>query len=126
MSYTPTTHWDRPPTDREMDSFYGKDRASIFYRDLIRETITETVRTVSPAVLSLPYVKYSSLNDTAPKIAAYPFSEVVADYGVDDLPLAALMAVLAGSDCPLVAAYRAALAERFEDAQADELEGFAA
>ena len=119
--YAPTTMWDRPPTDKELNSYYGKDKPS-HYRDLIRETITETVRSVNPAVLSLPYVKYASCNDTAPKIAAYPFAEVVTDYGADEVPLAALMAVIARSDCPLVAAYREALAARFEDAQADELE----
>jgi hypothetical protein len=124
--YTPTTHWDRPPTDKELNAHYGTDRCGAFYRNLIRETITETVRTVNPAVLSLPYVKYASCNDTAPKIAAYPFAEVVTDYGTDAVPLAALMAVIAGSDCPLVAAYREALSDSYEDAKADELGEFAA
>lgn len=120
--YTPTTAWDRPPTDRELESFYGKDKAHEVH-DLIIETITETVRKVSIKALSVPYVKYSSI-DSFGKIAPYPLSEVIEDYGTEPKCMDALIAVIEKSDCPLVAAWRMAIAERFADSHADDVEEF--
>ena len=55
-------------------------------------------------------------------IEAYQLLEVVKDYGTEPKPLQALMAVLAGSDCPLVAKWREAMAQAFADANADEVD----
>lgn len=115
----PTTIWDRPATDRELNAFYGKDKPTRIHDEII-ETLTKTIRTVSASKLGLPYVKTDPNFST--KIAMYPVSEVLCDYGTDTRPLKALLAVLEQSDCPLVCAYRLALAERYADAWADEVE----
>ena len=115
----PTTQWDRPPTDKELNAYYGKDK-STEVRDLIIEKITSTVRTVSHKALSVPYAKHNSNGGAV--IAPYSLKEVVTDYGTDPEPLKALLAVLEGSDCPLVAAWRMAMAERFAYSNADEVE----
>ena len=120
---TPTTQWDMPPTDKELNGYYGKDKSTKVRVEMI-ETITQTLRKVSSMNIGLQYVKYES-NGSA-RIAIYPLCEVVTDYGADPKPLAALMAVLEKSDCPLVQAYRVALAERYADAWADDVEEFAA
>ena len=114
----PTTAWDRPPTDQELTSFYGKDKPRAV-ADLIVDTITKTVRTVPYQVLSVPYVKHTA---TSASIASYPLVEVFSDYGTEPKLMAALMAVIEKSDCPLVAAYRLAVAERFAEANAEEVE----
>lgn len=115
----PTTAWDRPPTDKELNAYFGKDKPRAV-ADLIIDTITKTVRTVPYQVLSVPYVKNS--RDGSAVIAAYPLAEVFSDYGTEPKLMAALMAVIEKSDCPFVAAYRLAVAERFADANADEVE----
>ena len=117
--YTPTTAWDRAPTDKELNGYYGKPK-STDTRDLIIETITETVRKVSHKALSVPYVKNNANGTCA--VSAYPMVEVVTDYGTEPKPLQALMAVLEGSNCPLVAKWREAMAERYADANADEVD----
>ncbi len=117
--FTPTTAWDRIPTDKELSSFYGKDKPHAVAQ-LIVDTITNTVRTTSSQVLSVPYVTYRDGN--GPKVMPYPLTEVFSDYGTEPKLMAALMAVIEKSDCPLVAAYRLAVAERFADANADEVE----
>lgn len=86
---------------------------------LIVETITETVRNVSHKALSVPYVKYSA---NAPKVMPYPLAEVVADYVTETKPMDALMTLIEKSDCPYVAALRLAIAERFADVNAEEVE----
>jgi hypothetical protein len=118
--FTPTTAWDRAPTDAELNAYYGKPKSSKV-SDLIIETITNTVRNVSHKSLSVPYVTYRNL-DAVPKVMPYPLVEVFSDYGAEPKLMAALMAVIEKSDCPLVAAYRLAVAERFADAHADEVE----
>lgn len=124
--YTPTTMWDRPPTDKELNSYYGKDRDNTV-RDNMIEALTVTIRTVPVEQIGLQYVTYQgSIGTATAKLSAYPVSEVVTDYGTDKGPLQALLAVLAGSDCPLVAKYREALAERYVDANADEVDEFLA
>lgn len=117
--HTPTTAWDRGPTDKELASFYGKDKPHAV-TDLIVDTITKAVRTVPYQVLSVPYVKHN--RDGSAVIAAYPLVEVFSDYGTEPKLMAALMAVIEKSDCPLVAVYRKAVAERFADSCADEVE----
>lgn len=110
---------EQPVTYRELDEMYGTPKTQTT-RDLIIETITKTVRKVSHKALSVPYVKNNANGTTA--IAAYPMVEVVTDYGTESKPLQALMAVLEGSDCPLVAKWREAMADRFADANADEVD----
>lgn len=120
---TPNTAWDRAPTDKELDNFYGSDKSRRVHEE-ITQTMTQTIRTVGHKALCLQYVKQEA--NRSPRIAAYPIAEVVTDYGTDPKPLAALLAVIEKSDCPLVAAYRLALAERYADAWADEVEEFTA
>lgn len=108
-----------PVTDKELDQFYGLDKPNTTRR-LIIETITQTVRKVDHRALSVPYVKHYA--DGIVKVAGYPMDDVVTDYGAEPKPLHALMAVLSGSDCPLVAAWREAMAERFAEANADEVD----
>ena len=110
---------EQPVTYRELDQMYGVPKTHTT-RDLIIETITKTVRKVSHKVLSVPYVKNNSNGSTS--IAAYQLVEVVTDYGTEPKPLQALMAVLEGSDCQLVAKWREAMAERYADANADEVD----
>ena len=110
-------------TNAELDSFYGVEKTHTT-RKLIAQTITETVRSIDHRALSLPYVK--NLPNGGQVIDAYQMLNVVQDYGTDPKPLAALLAVLEKSDCPLVAAYRMALAERYADAWADEVDEFTA
>ena len=108
-----------PVTSRELNSFYGVENTHDT-RKLIIETITQTVRNVDHRALSVPYVKNNRNGTQA--IDAYQLLEVVKDYGTDPKPLQALMAVLEGSDCPLVAKWREAMAERYADANADEVD----
>ncbi len=117
--HTPTTMWDRAPTDKELQGFWGKEKSTAVQDEII-ETLTQTIRTVPASKLGLPYVKSESGYRT--KLALYPITEVLSDYGTDKKPLEMLLAVLEKSDCPLVAAYRLALAERYADAWADDVE----
>lgn len=106
-------------TNKELDQFYGVEKKHTT-RNLIIETITQTVRKVDHRALSVPCVKNKANGTTA--IDAYQMAEVVTDYGTEPKPLQALLDVLRGSDCPLVAAWREAMAERFADANADEVD----
>ena len=119
----PTTAWDRNPTDKELENFYGKDKPHRVH-DEIMETLTETILTTSHKRLCVPYIKCSSHVGGPGKLAAYPLTEVVTDYGTDKGPLQALMEVLEASTCPLVAEYRTALAKRYSDSWADDVEAF--
>ena len=116
---TQTGSKKQPVTDRELDQFYSVNKTHIT-RDLIVETITKTVRTVDHRALSVPYVKNNA--NGSQSIDAYQLLEVVKDYGTEPKPLQALMAVLAGSDCPLVAKWREAMAQAFAEANADEVD----
>jgi hypothetical protein len=116
----PITMWDRPVTDKELDSYYGKEE-STEVRDEMIETITKTVLTVPVAKLGLPYV--STLSGLS-KLAMYPLAEVITDYSRHKAPEAALIALFEKSTCPLVAAYRQALADCFADHNALEVEEF--
>ena len=121
--YTPTTAWDRSPTDSELNRFYGTP-AKTEVRDSYFEVLTESIRKVPAKNLSLEYVSYRK-NETG-AIDQYPVSDIVVDYGTDSKPLEALLAVLEKSDCPLVQKYREAIAARFADSNADEMEEFKA
>lgn len=121
--YAPTTAWDRAPTDRELDSFYGKDKKTEV-RDSYFELLTETIRKVPAKNLALEFVSYR--HNGSGSVDQYPVTEIVVDYGTDSKPLEALLAVLEKSDCPLVQKYREAIAERFADSNADEMEEFKA
>jgi hypothetical protein len=119
--YTPTTMWDRPPTDKELEKFWGKEQKTEV-RDNYFEVLTETVRKVPAKNLSLPYVTHR--NNPLGSVESYPVVEILEDYLGYDKPLEALIAVFEKSNCPLVAKFREALAERFADANADEVEDF--
>jgi hypothetical protein len=122
MNYTPTTQWDRPPTDKELNAFYGKDKKTEFH-DLIIKTLTQTVRNVSHKALSVPYIGYTA--NPMGSVMPYEVLEVFTDYGTDKgATLEAFVAMIEKSDCPLVAAWRMAVAKRFSDQNADELEEF--
>lgn len=106
-------------TSIELDRFYEVEKTHAT-RALIFETITKTVRKVDHRALSVPYVKNNANGSSV--VAAYRINEVVTDYGTEPKPLQALLAVLCGSDCPLVAKWREAMAERYADANADEVD----
>ena len=106
-------------TDKELDAFYGVENTHDT-RKLIVQTITQTVRNVDHRALSVPYVKNNANGSSV--VAAYKMVEVVTDYGTEPKPLQALLDVLCGSDCPLVAKWREAMAERFADSNADEVD----
>ena len=74
----------------------------------INELFTKTVRKVPHKHLSAPFVSYAQ-NPTG-RIHTNPLAEVVADTCSRGKPLDALMAVMEKSDCPLVAAWREAMA----------------
>lgn len=112
-------HMDLPVELREFDQMYGVPK-TYSTRNLIIETITKTVRKVDHRALSVPYVKNNANGSSV--VAAYKMVEVVTDYGTEPKPLQALLDVLCGSDCPLVAKWREAMAERFADANADEVD----
>ena len=115
----PTTAWDRDPTDKELNAYYGKEK-STRVRDEIIETLTVTIRKVPHAKLCVPFVSFRGTDYGI--LRQSPITEVVTDHCTDKAPMAALMAVLESSDCPLVAAYREALATAYADAWADEVE----
>ena len=107
-----------PVTKQELEQMYGIDNPRRVHDEIV-ETLTKTVRTVSSAKLGLPYVKHG--NGTM-RIAMFPLAEVVTDYGAAPKPLAALMAIIEKSDCPLVAKWREAMAEHFADVNAEEVD----
>ena len=115
----PTTAWDRPATNAELNSHYGVKK-STRVRNEITETLTKTIRTVSHTKLGVPYVSYRGTDYGILRQSA--ITDVVNDHSADKAPLAALMAVMERSDCPLVGAYREALAKAYADAWADSVE----
>ena len=74
----------------------------------IKELFTKTVRKVSSKHLAVPFVSYR----TSPtgRIDTHQLDEAVADICSSGKPLEALMKVMEASDCPLVAAWREAMA----------------
>lgn len=90
------------------------------------EVLTVDIRTTDINKLGLRYVKHTK---SGMQIAMYPVTEVMTDYGTDTIshtkgiksPMDALLDVIAKSDCPLVQAYRVALAERYADAWAEDV-----
>lgn len=118
---TVTTAWDRAPTDAELSRFYGTDKPSEV-RDAYFDVLTNVVRKIPAKNLSLDFISYR--HNSNGSLEQYPLTEVIEDYLGYDQPLAALMAVFEKSDCPLVQKFREAIAERFADANADEVEDF--
>ena len=91
-----------------------REKYEVFYRQTITETLTKTLRTVAHQSLCLPTTQDG-------KISNEPLRSAIADHVSYSAPLTALMEVLAGSDCPLVAKLRQALADSYSDANADDL-----
>jgi hypothetical protein len=87
--------------------------------DEIMELFTKTVRQVNYKHLAAPYV--SALGPT--RLKYQTLSESVRDTCDYGAPLYALMAVMAGSDCPLVAAWRVAMAENYIKHHAADIAG---
>ena len=117
--HTPTTCWDRGPTDAELNAFYGKDIERNAADEYV-QVLTKDVRKVSIKNLSLDYVRTEMSGRTV--IAQYTVAEAINDYMDYDKPMAALMAVFEKSDCPLVAALRQAVADEFARHNAEELD----
>jgi hypothetical protein len=115
----PTTAWDRAPTDAELNAYYGKDKSTRVHDEIV-ETLTQSIRKVGHAGLSVPFVSHRGTDYGV--LRQYPLVEVVRDYSSNEGPEAALMAVMERSDCPLVAAYREALAKAYSDSWADDVE----
>ena len=102
------------------------EEALIYTKQEMIEVLTIDIRTTDINKLGLRYVKHTN-SDT--QIAMYPVTEVLTDYGTDTIshvkgiksPMDALLDVITKSDCPLVQAYRVALAERYADAWAEDV-----
>lgn len=85
--------------------------------DEIMELFLTSVRKVNYKHLHAPYVTHSP----SVKIQYQPLSEAVADACSFGEPLEALMAVMAGSDCPLVAKWREAMAGDYKKHHAADI-----
>jgi len=85
----------------------------------ITELFTVTVRKVEPKHLAVPFVRYSA--NGAARIDTKPLPEAVADTCTNGKPLESLMAVMANSDCPLVAAWREAMAADYSYRNASDI-----
>ncbi len=117
--------WENGPADDLTADRYAE--ALIDTKQDMLEVLTQDIRTTDVNKLGLRYVKSNSFGGT--QIAMYPVTEVLTDYGTDTRsyvkgiksPMDALLDVLAKSDCPLVQAYRVALAERYADAWAGDV-----
>ena len=109
--------FDTPVTDKELDTFYGKPKTTRI-ADEMREILTKTIRIVPAKSLGLDLISYKG---GKPKLSTCGVLNVIADYSSEIGPLAALAVVLEKSDCPLVAAYREALAVAYIDANEDEI-----
>lgn len=83
---------------------------------LITEVLTKSVTQAPYQSLSLPHVSYR--NALGGNIAQYSVAEIVADECSAGPAHDALMAVIAGSTCPLVAQLRQVLAQRYIDSNA--------
>jgi hypothetical protein len=93
--------------------------SEVRYTSMITEMLTKTVRIAPKQKLLLPYVSYFSHPTGGMQV--HTVSEVVADECSTGKPLDALMAVIVGSDCPLVAKLREAIATRYAYANASDL-----
>jgi hypothetical protein len=109
--------WENGPAD----DIEGDRRAEalIDVQNEMMEVFTKDIRSTDYTKLGLQYVKSNDFGGV--KLAMYPLTEAVTDYVTDPKPFAALMDVLAKSDCQLVQALRIALAERFIGSWADEV-----
>jgi len=87
-------------------------------REQITTTITQSVRKVPASTLCVPYVTLKNGVDT---IAHSALVDAIYEHAGETKPLAALMAVFEKSDCPLVAAFRQAIAESYCEAWADDV-----
>jgi hypothetical protein len=111
---------DHPVTDKELNQFYGTDKGHEIH-DLIQDTITKTVRTVSHRALSLPYVQYLDFSGRH-VVKTNTLQEIFADSVCYPKAIDALMVAIEKSDCPHVAAFRKAVADLYADQWADEVD----
>ena len=108
------SHFDKMAQENEAFSLAEK-RVS----DEIMELFTKTVRQVSHKHLVAPWVTYRP----AVTVKYQPLSEAAADLVSYGAPRDALMDVIAGSDCPLVAALRVAMAKDYIKNNASNIAG---
>lgn len=87
--------------------------------DEIVELFTKTVRKVNYKQLATPFVSYSASGGMY--VRYMPLSEAVVDTSSIGKSQDALMAVMAGSDCPLVAKWREAMAEDYKKHHAADI-----
>lgn len=85
----------------------------------IKALFTKTVRKVSSKHLAAPFVRHGSSGSA--RIDTTPLSEAVADTCTNGAPLEALMKVMEASDCPLVAAWREAMAVDYSYRNASDI-----
>jgi orotidine-5'-phosphate decarboxylase len=115
--YRSQAEWENGPADDPAGDAYAERLIDV--TNEMTAVITKDVRTTDYTKLGLQYVTSNGFGGF--KVAMYPLAEVVSDYGTDKGPFEALMTVMAKSDCPLVQAWRLALAERFVDSHAIEV-----
>jgi hypothetical protein len=89
---------------------------------LITEVLTKSITQAPYQSLSLPFISYR--NGPSGKVEQYPVAEMVADYCSAGPVHVALMEVIAGSTCPLVAKLRQALVDAHTNAHAEEYAEF--
>lgn len=106
----------------ELTAAYNKALESVTKQ--IHEVLTVSVTKAPWQSLSLPFVSYR--NAPGGRIAQYTVSEIVADECSTGPVHVALMEVIAGSTCPLVAKLRKVLADAYTSAHAAEYAEFVA
>lgn len=77
---------------------------------------------IKTELIALPYVTFR--NRAFGEKGTYPIKEVIVDYMDYDKPMAAFMAVMEQSKCPLVAAFKQALIDQYLESNLDELVEF--
>ena len=109
-------------TDKELDAFYGVDKPHTGVRQEMVDVLVNQVRKVDYRYLAVPYVTYSLRPNG--QIKPYSVEDVYSDYMGN--ATAALMEVIAKSECPFVQELRKKIAEAYVNAHADDVEEFRA
>lgn len=116
--------WDRAPTDAEMGytkKDLAREKAAAHYTEWVNIAFNQ-LGAMKTDLIALPYVTYR--NREFGEKSVYPIKEVIADYVDYDKPMAAFMAVMEQSKCPLVAAFKQALIDQYLESNLDELVEF--
>ena len=118
----PNSVWDRAPTDAELNQFYGKEKRHETYDDMV-DTIVNKSRIIGVKNTGLECVSHVN-GYYLGKSTLYPLTEIISDYSSDRAPMKALIEMFEKSSCPLVQAYREALARKYAESWADEVDEF--